>query len=66
MTGVPFCWAIMEANAVGSIVGSASTVAGQDGDGDALVDPPDVHPTSASTTTNGATILAGLDVMWAW
>jgi hypothetical protein len=56
----------MEANAVGSIVGSASTVAGQDGDGDALVDPPDVHPTSASTTTNGATILAGLDVMWAW
>jgi hypothetical protein len=65
-TGVPFCWAIIEANVVGSIVGSASTDAGQDGDGDTSVEPPEVHPTSASTTTSGATMRAGLDVMRAW
>ena len=51
MTGVPFCWASKEANVVGAIVGSASTDAGQEGEGDPSVGPPEVHPASASATS---------------
>ena len=66
MTGVPFCWASKEANVVGAIVGSASTDAGQDGEGDPSVEPPEVHAARASATTSGATSRAGLYVMRAW
>jgi hypothetical protein len=51
---------------VGAIVGSASTDAGQEGEGDPSVGPPEVHPASASATRSGATSRAGLDVMRAW
>ena len=47
MTGVPLCWATKAANVVGSIVGSASTVAGQEGRATPRSGRP-VHPASAS------------------
>jgi len=51
---------------VGSIVGSASTVAGHDGATDEDVDPPDVHAASASSAMAAAATRTDLDVMRAW